>query len=165
MTGVDVDLPAAARRAHRMTGTVNGTIAIAGVLAVAAVDDKLTALQAGAYALGTLVVFWLAHGWAHALGMRDAGLTGYDLLRGVRDELPVLAAGIPPLTVLLVSAILEFDVVDAITAAAWVCVGQLALLGAGIARRERASPARILLTAVGCGSLGFVMILLKTLVS
>ena len=53
----------------------------------------------------------------------------------------------------------------AIDIAFWVCVVSLAAWGAVVARREQASIARTISTAVGCGALGLVLVVLKELVS
>jgi hypothetical protein len=76
----------------------------------------------------------------------------------------VLESVIPPIAALTIAAILGESDETAITIAAWVCVGELGLFGAGIARREGASLPRVALTAAGCAALGLTMILLKAVV-
>ena len=150
--------------AHSLTGAINGTIVTAGVLVVAASDSKPDDLAAGAYALATVLVFWIAHGWADALGRRGAGERGASLPDGLRRELPILGAIVPPTVMIAVARILGADNGDALLVAAWTCVVTLGLLGAGIARREGSSPARVALTAAGCAALGIALIALKALV-
>jgi hypothetical protein len=151
-------------RAQRLVGTVHGTVVAASVLAVSAADGDLDAAEVGAYTLATVVVFWLAHGWAHALGLRAAGKPNYGLIDGLRNQLPVLEAVIPPLAGLAVARLLGASNEAAISTAVWVCVGTLTLLGAGVASREGASPLRIAVTAAGCGALGLTMVALKAVV-
>ena len=151
------------KRAERLTGTVVGTIVAAGVLAVSAAEDEPNALEAGIYMVATVFVFWLAHGWARSLGQRVLGADS-GLLAGLRHELPVLESAAPPALALAIAAALGESDENAITIAAWVCVAELGLFGAGIARQERASPGRIALTGAGCAALGLMMILLKALV-
>lgn len=148
----------------RLTATVNGTIVAAGVLAVSAADPDPNAYEAGIYALSTVIVFWLAHGWAHALGLRAAGRRDRHLIRGLVHELPVLRAVVPPLVALAIARLLGAGHENAITLAAWVCVAELAALGAGVAIRERESLFGVVLTALGCAGLGLTMILLKAIV-
>jgi hypothetical protein len=157
--------PASAdERAQRLVGTVHGTIVAASVLAISGASNEHDALAAGAYLLATVVVFWLAHGWAHALGFRAAGRQDHGLLVGLRDQLPVLESVVPPLAALAIARILGATHEDAISIAIWVCVGELALLGAGVARREGAPPHRVAITAAGCASLGLTMVALKAVV-
>lgn len=151
-------------RAQRLVGTVHGTVVAAGVLAVSAAGDELDALDAGVYALATVIVFWLAHGWAHALGFRAAGRPDHGLLDGLRHQLPVLESVVPPLVALALARILGASDEDAISVAIWVCVGELALFGAGVARREGAPPHRIATTAAGCAALGLAIVALKAAV-
>ena len=156
--------PSADERAQRLVGTVHGTIVAASVLAVSAADGALGSLQVAAYVLATVVVFWFAHGWAHALGARAAGQPNHGLLDGLRDQLPVLEAVGPPLAALGVARLLGATNETAVSIAVWVCVGALTLLGAGVAHREGERPHQVVLTAAGCGALGLAMVVLKTVV-
>ena len=158
------DPVSADERAQRLVGTVHGTIVVAGVLAAVGAGDEPDALEVGLYALATVVVFWLAHGWAHALGLRAAGQPEHDLLHGLRHQLPVLESVIPPLAALAIAQVLGANDDDAISVAIWVCVGELALVGAGVARREGAPPHRIAVSAAGCAALGLTMVALKAIV-
>lgn len=158
------DPVSADERAQRLVGTVHGTIVVAGVLAAVGASHEPDALDVGLYALATVIVFWLAHGWAHALGLRAAGQPEHDLLHGLREQLPVLESVIPPLAALGIAQVLGAADDDAITVAIWVCVGQLTLLGAGVARREGAPPHRIAMSAMGCAALGLTMVALKAVV-
>jgi hypothetical protein len=141
-----------------------GTIVAAGVLTVSGAEEHPVVLETGVYTVATVSVFWLAHGWAQSLGRRAAGVPNRRLVDGLRHELPVLESVIPPIVALTIAAILGESDATAITIAAWVCVGELGLFGALVARRERASSLRIALTAVGCAALGLTMILLKAVV-
>ena len=60
-------------RVERLAGAIYGTIVVAGVLAATEYDDDPEVLETGAYALATVVVFWLAHAWAQTLGRRLVG--------------------------------------------------------------------------------------------
>lgn len=151
-------------RARRLSGTVIGTIVAAGVLAVSAADEQPDAVDAGIYAFATVFVFWLAHGWAHSLGRRSAGDPDHGAVAGLRHELPVLESVGPPLAALAIATGLGDSDENAITIATWVCVAELGLFGAGIARQEGAAPLRVAATAASCAALGMTMIALKAFV-
>lgn len=159
-----MNVTSAEERAQRLSGTVIGTIVAAGVLAVSAADEQPDAFDAGLYTLFTVIVFWLAHGWAHSLGRRVAGDDDHGTFSGLRHELPVLESVVPPLVALAIASALGDTDENAITIAAWVCVAELGLFGAGIAWREGASPLRVATTAAGCAALGLTMIALKAVV-
>ena len=76
----------------------------------------------------------------------------------------MLQSAVAPAFALAIAAALGESDENAITFAAWVCVAELGLFGAGIARREGATPTRIAVTAAGCAALGFAMIALKAFV-
>ena len=152
-------------RAQRLIGTVHGTIVGASVLAVSGgVTSSLAAVEAGLYVLATVVVFWIAHGWGHALGYRAAGLPEHGFFKCLRDQLPIVESVIPPLVALGLASAVGASADTAIDVAIWVCVGQLGLLGVGVARREGLPPHRVVTTALGCAALGLVMVALKAIV-
>jgi len=152
-------------RAQRLIGTVHGTIVGASVLAVSGgVSSSLEAIEAGLYVLATVVVFWIAHGWGHALGFRAAGMPEHGFFKCLRDQLPIVESVIPPLAALGLAEAVGASAETAIDVAIWVCVGQLALLGVGVAHREGLPPHRVAMTAAGCASLGMVMVALKAIV-
>jgi hypothetical protein len=150
--------------AQRLSGTVVGTIVAAGVLTASAADEHPQAFDVALYMLATVFVLWLAHGWAHGLGRRAAGASEHGLRMGLRHELPVLeSAAVPLVALALASAAGDTDE-NAIMIAAWACVAELAVFGAGIARREGLSAVRIAMTAAGCAALGVAMIAMKSFV-
>lgn len=152
-------------RAQRLVGTVHGTIVGASVLAVSGgTDDALAPIETGLYVLATVVVFWFAHAWGHRLGARAAGLADHGFIRCLEDQLPIVEAVIAPMAALLLAGAAGASDDDAIDVAIWVCVGQLALLGVAVGRREGQPPHRIALTAAGCAALGIVMVALKAIV-
>jgi hypothetical protein len=156
---------AADESAQRLVATVHGTIVGASVLAVSGgVDDALTPIEASVYVLATVVVFWVAHAWGHLLGFRAAGVEGHGVRECLRDQVPIVEAAVAPVAALLIAGAAGASDDDAITIAIWICVGQLALLGVGVGRREGQPPHRIALTAAGCAALGVVMVALKAIV-
>ena len=152
-------------RAQRLVGTVHGTIVAASVFAVSGgVSSSLEAVEAGLYVLATVIVFWIAHGWGHALGFRAAGMPEHGFFKCLRDQLPIVESVIPPLVALGLAEVVGASADTAIDVAIWVCVGQLGLLGAGVARCEGLPPHRVAATAAGCAALGMVMVALKAIV-
>jgi hypothetical protein len=153
------------QQAQRLIGTVHGTIVAASVLAVSGgVSSTLEAVEAGLYVLATVVVFWIAHGWGHALGFRAAGMPEHGFFKCLVDQLPIVESVVPPLVALGLAEAAGASADTAIDLAIWVCVGQLALLGVGVARREGLPPHRVATTALGCAALGMVMVALKAIV-
>jgi hypothetical protein len=164
-TPAGTDAISADERAQRLIGTVHGTIVGASVLAVSGgVGDALDPVETGVYVLATVVVFWIAHAWGHVLGFRAAGVQGQGALKCLGDQLPIVEAVVAPLGALAIAGFAGASDEDAIDVAIWVCVGQLALLGVGVGRREGQPPHRIALTAAGCAALGVVMVALKAIV-
>jgi hypothetical protein len=154
-------------RVERLAGAIYGTIVVAGVLAAAEYDDKPDVLETGAYALATVVVFWLAHAWAQTLGRRLVGVgpSGRTLRHSLARDWPLVQSAAPPLAAMALAALVGASDETAIDIAFWVCVASLTAWGAVVARREEASIARTITTAAGCGALGLVLVLLKEVVS
>jgi hypothetical protein len=153
-------------RAIELANGVYGTIVAAGVLAATASDDKPDAGQTAFYLGGTVIVLWVAHAWSDALGHRAAGADARERRFRhwlVADRALALSA-LPPLFALLVAALGGASDQTAITVALYVCVVTLAVGGGVIARNEGASPGRVLLTALGTGSLGLLLVALKAVV-
>lgn len=154
-------------RVERLAGAIYGTIVVAGVLAATEYDDDPEVLETGAYALATVVVFWLAHAWAQTLGRRLVGVgpSRGKLRHSLARDWPLVQSALPPLAAMAIAALLGASDETAIEIAFWVCVVSLAAWGAVVARREQASIARTIITAAGCGALGLVLVVLKELVS
>ena len=163
-TPADAEATSREGRAQRLSGTIVGTIVAAGVLAVSGAGEQPDAFEAGLYMVATVFVFWLAHGWAHGLGRREAGHVEHGMRIGLRHELPVLESVVPPGLALAIASALGATDESAITIATWACVAELGLVGAGIARREGESALRVASTAAGCAALGAAMIALKAFV-
>jgi len=152
---------------ERRAGAIYGTIVAAGVL-VAAGDpsggETVDAVEAGAYALATTVVFWLAHGFSEALARRAAGHPERGTLAALRRDWPMVAACIPLLAVMGLASLLGADTREAVSAAVWSSVIFLGSIGLVISRREGANPAQTLFAVLGCAALGGLLVLLKVLV-
>ena len=147
-----------------IAGAIYGTIVVAGVLAAEPYGDEADAVRSAATALGTVVVFWIAHGWAHYLARRATEGPQARLRRSLAGDWPLVQAAVPPLVAVGVSVLAGAADDTAIEIAEFVCTAVLVAWGALIAVNERASLVRVIVSAAVCGMLGLVMIGLKVLV-
>jgi hypothetical protein len=154
-------------RAERLAGAIYGTIVVAGVLAASGYDDVPDALETGAYALATVVVFWLAHAWAQMMGRRIVGVgpSGRALRHSLARDWPLVQSALPPLAAMALSKLFGASDATAINIAFWVCVASLGVWGAVVARREGASSAGTVMSTAGCALLGLTLVALKEIVS
>ena len=150
---------------ERLTGAIYATIVVAGVLAASEWDPDPHAADTGLYALGTVLVLWVTHAWAHTLGHRymhdghPGGRLGYSLAH----DWPLVQAALPALAALALARLAGTSDETAINLAFWVCVATLTAAGALIAWRSREPPWRIVAAGAGCGLLGLALVLLKEL--
>lgn len=154
-------------RVERLAGAIYGTIVVAGVLATTEGDDNPDALETGVYALATVFVFYLAHAWAQTLGRRLVGVGAPKgaLRHSLARDWPLVQSALPPLGAMAIAALFGASDSTTIEIAFWVCVVSLGGWGAIVARREEASTGRVIITALGCGGLGLLLVFLKELVS
>lgn len=156
---------AAEGRVERIAGAIYGTIVVAGVLAATSPDDDPEVVDTAVYALATIVVFWLAHAWAHSIAHRAAGTS--HAARRLRQSLvqswPLVQSAFPPIVVMMVATALGADDEAAILFATCSCVVLLAGWGYIAGRQEGHSLARALLTSAGCAALGLILVGLKVL--
>lgn len=157
--------PEAEGRIESMAGAIYGNIVIAGLMTATEADDDPYVWPTAAQVMATVIVFWLAHAYALSLAHRAAGSTE---ARGLREQLhhtlPLVESAVPPLGVMLLARLLGADDTDAIEIGSWVCVLALGGWGLVVARRERESRRGVIATTLGCAGLGFVMIVLKTII-
>lgn len=153
-------------RAERLAGAIYGTIVVAGVLAATEYDAQPEAFETGVYALCTALVLWVAHAWAQTLGrsLVGGGRLRHALRRSLARDWPLVQSALVPLAAMALAALLGASDETAITIAFWVCVASLGAWGAIVAQRQRASAARTVTVALGCGFLGLLLVGLKELV-
>lgn len=127
-------------------GVVYGTIACGSLLAAEGTRSESLLHASGAVALG-LVLYWLAHAYAGALGERlqsGASLSGAHLAQHLTHSWAIVRGAFIPLLVLLLSAAAGADVEAAVTAglisAAALLVGLEIVAGVrgGLGAREMA---------------------------
>src|SRR5688500_10087168 len=95
--------PLVVRTTESATEGIYGLILAMSVIAVSAEHDPSDAGRVAAAVLVTALVFWLAHVYAHLLGVgvsEERSLTRAALARGLRDHWS-LVAGVTPLVLLL----------------------------------------------------------------
>ena len=146
-----------------IAGTVYGTIVVMGAIAAGAGSDPRPGRLAGIVA-GTVVVLWIAHVYAHALGetiQLGRRLDWVELLSVARRELAIALAGVAPVSALVLG---ELGVLKP-RAAGWLAMGfglaTLLIQGIRYAGVERLSR---LGTAVSVGinlGLGLLIVGLK----
>jgi hypothetical protein len=149
-------------RAASLAGAIYGTIVVAGVLASSSLDDHPSAGATAIYAFATVLVVWLAEGWAHHLGHRAVGSSrrgGFSA--SLRRGWPLAQSALAPLAALAVGRLLGASEETAISIGVWTCVGLLVTWGATIEFRGQAPFARVIGSGAACGLLGLVMIALK----
>jgi hypothetical protein len=146
-------------------GAIYGTIAAMAVIAGAARDPSHGRVLG--LTLATLVVFWLAHVYAHALAHH---------LRGARRlEWPVITAAMAeertmleaPALLLLLLALGGIGLVDAhlaVTLALWAGVAQLVAWGVVYARRQRWGWPTALTAGAVNGTFGLLIVTLEVLI-
>jgi hypothetical protein len=158
--------PDAQAKAARLSGAIYGTILVAAILVASTQDDEPAAIDTSAYVVGTAVVFWLAHAWAHKLARQAVGAQGAEreFAHALREDWPLGLSCVPPVVAIAVASLLGASDLTAINAAIWLCVALLAGWGAVIAHGEGASWARVVGTGLGSGALGLLMVLLNALV-
>jgi hypothetical protein len=104
-----------------IAGTVYGTIVVMGAIAAGAGSDPRPGRLAGIVA-GTVLVLWIAHVYAHALGetiQLGRRLDSAELLSVARRELAIVLAGVAPVGALVLG---ELGVLKPRTAG-WVAMG------------------------------------------
>jgi hypothetical protein len=153
-----------ARLAANPAGAIYGTIVAASVVAAAGGHDA----QAGAIALTTvltLLIFWLAHLYAHVLEsrLRDERSQLTTVRTVVVEELAMIEAPAPSIVFLLLGAAGVYSSGLAVNLALGNAVVQLLLWGMLVARRlGRSWPATVVAGVVDA-SFGLAIIALKAL--
>jgi hypothetical protein len=153
---------------ERLGGFIYGTIVVLSVIVGGAKAYRHEPGHLAVVVAVTVVVFWLAHVYSHAVGeslARSEHLSFAELLHLARREGSIVEAAVPSLVALLLGA---FGVLSGYTAI-WIAFGLgLAVLGAEglmFARAERLGPiGTCVLVAVNLG-LGAILVALKLFIS
>lgn len=151
-----------------IAGTVYGAIVVLSVVTAGAKAFEHHPWQLAAIAAVTVVVFWVAHVYAHGLdesltiGHR---LTTSELAAIARRESSILLAAVVPVAMIVLGAVGAFAVDTALWLAVGVGVATLAVQGVRYARLERLSRAGTIITVAVNLALGLAIALLKALLA
>lgn len=144
----------------RSPAAIYGTIVFAAFLAINDdhSDDPWDLLD---NAILSLIVFFLAHVFAHTL--TDHGRHGFvrALRRAVQHSAGMLYAAVPTALVLVVGGWQGADLEDLYELTVWVTIAVLAILGYVAYWRRGAHVVVRLLGALGTGLLGFALVILE----
>ena len=157
------DLRDAPERLHRRRASHLYGLIVSGSVLAAAPEGFGLARIAVAVVL-TLGVYWAAESYAHWIAART--IHGRDLTRAERrmvlsDGLPLIAASLAPVVVLLAEEVLGVETETGVEIALAVNVALLVIVGWRMARAGGLTGGRQALAAVSTGLLGLVMIALK----
>lgn len=144
------------------TGAVYGSLLAASVVVGAGTLGSFPRLQLIALLLGTGVVFWAAHVFAHLFGARMAGRLSWRVIRRTaREERPIIEAAVPPAVAAAISPLLGLGPHGiAWTALLVALAGQV---GWATVAAKRAGASRRMMAVAGAINLflGLLIVLLK----
>lgn len=162
-TGLRVGIARWAAASHP-AGMIHGAVVTAATLALmgdhAGTDVSLLG------AVGVLVVYWLTHGYTHALGRGIDGAHPHlarRLLDSTRLELPILLGGVPALATVGILATSGVALTTAMTAGLWVTVVLMGAYGYLAAHLAGVSGWRTVVETGFAAVLGLVMVGLNML--
>ncbi len=151
---------------HPFTADAAGAGAIYGTItamAVVAGTDERAMSQVFVLVLGTLLVLWLAHAYAHTLArhIEHGGRATWRALRATLVEERSFLVGPSPMLVVLALGALDVLPDSADTISLWVGLVQLVSWGTAYSRRLGRSWMRALGTGLINGLLGLAVVLLE----
>jgi hypothetical protein len=153
---------------ERLAGFIYGTIVALAVVVAGARAYPHDAGHIAALVAVTTVALWLAHVYAHGLGhsvAHDEHLSRAELQHIARREGSIVEAAVPPVAVLLLSAVGVVSTHFAIWAAFVVGLLVLAATGIAFARVERLAWLGTLGVVAGNLSLGVLLVGVKLLLT
>jgi hypothetical protein len=144
----------------RSPAAIYGLIVFAAFLSIAS-DHAESAWDMLDTSIGSLVVFFIAHVFAHTLTDHGEQGLGAATRTSLRHAAGMLYAALPATLVLVVCGMVGTDASDAYEWSMWVTVVVLAVLGyLAYSRRGANLPVRVL-GALGTAALGFFIVLLE----
>jgi hypothetical protein len=148
----------------RIAGTVYGTIVVMATLTAGAGSAKDPWALAAVVATG-VIVLWLAHVYAHALGESiESGhsvLAAGELAAVARREFAIPLAGVAPIAALLLGALGIMRESRAIWLAVLICLATLTVQGVRYAQVERLDRSGTIVAVTVNLALGLVIVALK----
>jgi hypothetical protein len=157
----------ALRGGSNVAGAIYGLILAASVIGAASQKPGQVAALVDIWLIVTLVVFWLAHVYAHVLGLwiREQHVPSRaGVVQELRAEWAMVAAPALPVAVLALGILDAVDDRLAIDLALGVCVFQLAASIAYAARRGGATGRQTVVSVAIGLSFGIVIVAMKTFV-
>ncbi|HEX2498137.1 MAG TPA: hypothetical protein VHO00_05005 [Actinomycetes bacterium] len=141
---------------------IYGTIVTTAVIGAAGSKSAQTVLE---LAVGTLLVFWLAHVYAMALAhhLQGVRLNWSAISHAMLEERPMLEAPVPSLLVLLLGAIGLLEDRPAVVVALLVGVAQLVGWGIAYARSQDWGWPMALAAGLVNGMFGLAVVILEVL--
>ncbi len=150
-----------------LAGVIYGIILATALIGAFSEQPKVGPVATFIAVMGSAVIFWLAHGYAHILaaGVVDREpITRRAVGEALLRQLPLVLGALPPALVLLTEPLGLLSEDNTETLALFVGVALLAAFGLIAARRRQAGLlGTIVLTATSAG-LGLVMVGLKAAV-
>ena len=145
------------------SGTIYGTIITTATM-IAAAEGSHDEREIAATVLVTLIVYWIAHAYAVALGSAH-GATPFWAVAGhqLATESPMVLACILPLAALLLASALGASFNLSTTIAVWFGVALLFFWGVQASRRLQLTLVPRLVSAAVFGLLGLGIIVLRVL--
>jgi hypothetical protein len=128
-----------ARSPTNVAGAIYGQVLASSEVAALSLDKELDSAQILAALTGTMLVFWLAHVYAHTVAdrlSRPHMPRWADLRLAMGREWPMLLAAVPAAIALLLGVVGVFSTGTAATLAIILGVLNLFLWGVAIARRS-----------------------------
>lgn len=162
-----VETPPPSRRVHewfdtrfRTPAAIYGLIVFAAFVTISSdhAEDAWDILDTAAW---TLVVFYIAHVFAHTLTDHGERGLGAAVRHAMRHAVGMLYAAIPAAIVLVVCGVQGVSPDDAYEATVWTTTIVLAILGYIAYWRRGAHPVVRLLGAAGTAALGMLIVLLE----
>jgi LPXTG-motif cell wall-anchored protein len=150
-----------------LAGIIYGIILATALIGAFSEQPKVGPIATFSAVMGSAVIFWLAHGYAHILaaGVVDREpITGASVREALIRELPLVLGALLPALVLLATPLGLLSEEHSDSLALLVGVALLTAFGFVAARRRRAGfLGTVILTAISAG-LGLVMVGLKSAV-
>ncbi len=150
-----------------LAGVIYGIVLATALIGAFSEQPKVGPVATFAGVMGSAIIFWLAHAYAHILasGVVDrAPITAPAVREALVRQLPLVLGALPPAVVLLATPVGLLSEDHSESLALLVGVALLAAFGFIAARRRRAGViGTIVLTGISAG-LGLVMVGLKSAV-
>jgi uncharacterized membrane protein len=151
-----------------IAGSVYGAVVVMGTITAGSAGRTTSAWKLGIVTSATVVVFWVAHVYAHSLGEsleRERTVTRRELADVARRESSILLAAVGPVLALVLGATGVIRETTSVWAALAIGVATLAAQGLRYARSERMGLAGTVVAVSVNLALGLVIVAMKAFVT